>query len=83
MLVLARRINQSIMIGEDVEIVIVDIKGDQVKLGIKAPRTVSVQRTEILQEIQEENRNAVNTTINPQTLGQLGTLFKKTPNSDS
>ena len=81
MLVLTRRINQSIMIGEDVEIVIVDIKGDQVKLGIKAPRTVSVQRTEILQEIQEENRNAVNTTISPKTLGQLDTLFKKNPNS--
>lgn len=77
MLVLARRLNQSIMIGEDVEIVIVDIKGDQVKLGIKAPRNVSIQRAEILQEIQEENRNAVNSTINPQTLDKLGDIFKK------
>jgi len=76
MLVLARRINQSIMIGDDVEIVIVDIKGDQVKLGIKAPRTVSIQRAEILQEIQEENRNALNSNINPQTLDKLGDLFK-------
>ena len=77
MLVLTRRINQSIMIGEDVEIVIVDIKGDQVKIGIKAPRTVTIQRTEILQEIQEENRNAVNTNVTPQTLDKLGSLFKK------
>lgn len=77
MLVLTRRINQSIMIGDDVEIVIVDTKGDQVKIGIKAPRNVTIQRTEILQEIQEENRNAVNTIVTPQTLDQLGSLFKK------
>ncbi|MBP8986741.1 MAG: carbon storage regulator CsrA, partial [Spirochaetes bacterium] len=47
MLVLARKINESIMIGDDVEIVIIDIKGDQVKLGIKAPKTISVHRKEI------------------------------------
>jgi len=44
MLVLARKINESIMIGDDVEIVIIDIKGDQVKLGIKAPKTISGHR---------------------------------------
>ena len=58
MLVLARRINESIMIGEDVEIVVVDIKGDQIKLGIRAPRNVSVHRTEVFKEIQEQNRQA-------------------------
>ena len=58
MLVLARRINQSIMIGDDVEIVVVDIKGDQIKLGIKAPRNVSVHRSEVYNDIQEQNRQA-------------------------
>jgi len=46
-LVLARRLNQSIIIGNDIEVVIVDIKGDQVKIGIKAPKNVSVHRAEI------------------------------------
>jgi len=59
MLVLARKINESIMIGDDVEIVIIDIKGDQVKLGIKAPKTISVHRKEIYDEIQKENIAAI------------------------
>jgi len=58
MLILARRINESIMIGDQVEISVVDIKGDQVKLGISAPRAVPVFRREIYQAIQEENRRA-------------------------
>lgn len=77
MLVLARRINQSIMIGDDVEIVLVDIKGDQVKIGIKAPKNVSVHRTEVYQEIQEENKIAAQTEILPQDLKKLGDKFKK------
>ncbi len=47
MLVLARRLNESIMIGDEIEVVVIDIKGDQVKLGIKAPRKVTVHRKEI------------------------------------
>lgn len=58
MLILARKINESIMIGDDIEIVVVDIKGDQVKLGIRAPKKVSVHRTEVYREIQEQNRRA-------------------------
>jgi carbon storage regulator len=77
MLVLARRINQSIMIGDDVEIVIVDIKGDQVKIGVKAPKYVSVHRTEVYQEIQAENKQAAQTEILPQQLKELGDKFKK------
>ena len=55
MLVLARRLNESIMIGDEIEVVVIDIKGDQVKLGIKAPRKVTVHRKEIYQEIKQEN----------------------------
>ena len=58
MLILARRIGESIMIGDQVEISVVDIKGDQVKLGIKAPAQVKVYRSEVYAAIQEENRAA-------------------------
>jgi len=78
-LVLARRLNQSIIIGNDIEIVIVDIKGDQVKIGIKAPKTVSVHRAEIHQEIQDENIQAKNIQIKPEDLGKLSDILKKKP----
>ncbi|MBK8396531.1 MAG: carbon storage regulator CsrA [Leptospiraceae bacterium] len=79
MLVLARRLNQSIIIGNDIEIVIVDIKGDQVKIGIKAPKTVSVHRAEIHQEIQDENIQAKNVQIKPEDLGKISDILKKKP----
>lgn len=55
MLVLARHLNESIMIGEDIEIIVVAVQHDQVKLGIKAPRSVAVHRKEVFEEIQREN----------------------------
>lgn len=58
MLVLTRKINQSIIIGDDVEITIVDVQGEQVRIGISAPKSVSVYRKEIYLEIQEENKIA-------------------------
>jgi carbon storage regulator len=58
MLILARRIGESIVIGDQVEVSVVDIKGDQVKLGINAPRAVPVFRLEVYRAIQEENRRA-------------------------
>jgi carbon storage regulator len=58
MLVLSRKINQSIMIGDDVRIVVVAVDRDQVKLGIEAPREVPVHRSEIYEEIQRANRAA-------------------------
>jgi len=58
MLVLSRKTNESIIIGENIEILIVDIKGDQVKLGINAPKDVSLYRGEIYDEIQKENKAA-------------------------
>ena len=54
MLVLSRNKDESIMIGDDVEITIVDVRGDKVRLGINAPRSVSVHRKEIYLKIQEE-----------------------------
>jgi carbon storage regulator len=58
MLILARRIGESIMIGDQVEISVVDIKGDQVKLGIKAPPQIKVYRREVYAAFQAENRAA-------------------------
>lgn len=54
MLVLTRKSNQSIMIGDDVEITVLSIMGEKVRIGISAPREIPVFRTEIYVEIQEE-----------------------------
>ncbi len=77
MLVLARRLNESIMIGDDIEIVIIDIKGDQVKLGIKAPKNITVHRKEIYQEIKLENIAANKSQFKPGDLRELSEFFVK------
>ena len=59
MLILTRKLNESIMIGDQIEISIVDIRGDQVKIGIKAPRNIKVYRQEVYRAIQKENIEAV------------------------
>jgi carbon storage regulator len=61
MLILSRKIDESIVIGENIEVSIVDIKGDQVKLGIKAPKDVKVYRQEVFTAIQNENKAAAQT----------------------
>ncbi len=58
MLILARRLNEKIIIGDDIKVSVVDIRGDQVKLGIEAPRSVKVYRQEVYEAIQAENREA-------------------------
>lgn len=59
MLALSRKENESIMIGNEIEITVLEIKGDQVKIGIKAPKNVSIYREEIYQQIQQANKEAV------------------------
>ena len=58
MLVLTRQRDQTIMIGDDVEVTVVDVRGDKVRLGITAPRHISVHRKEVYDHIREENRAA-------------------------
>jgi carbon storage regulator len=58
MLVLSRKLNQAIMIGDNVRIVVVSVDRDQVKLGIDAPREIPVHRSEVFDEIQRANREA-------------------------
>lgn len=60
MLILSRKKDESIIIGDNIEISIVDIKGDHVKLGIKAPKEVKVYRQEVYEAILHENEAAVN-----------------------
>jgi len=57
-LILSRRLNEKIVIGDDIVISVVEVRGDQVKLGIEAPRNVKVFREEVFVAIQEENRRA-------------------------
>jgi carbon storage regulator len=58
MLILSRRVNEKIVIGDDIVVSVVEVRGDQVKLGIEAPRNVKVYRQEVFDAIQEENRRA-------------------------
>jgi carbon storage regulator len=74
MLALSRRINESIMLGKDIEITILEIKGDQVKIGVVAPRSVPVYRKEIFLQIEEENRKAVALEQTKETIEKLLTF---------
>lgn len=58
MLVLTRKKGQSLIIGNDIEVTIIDIQGDQVRIGINAPKSVIVHRKEIYEEIRNENVSA-------------------------
>ena len=59
MLALSRKQGESIMVGSDIEITVLEVKGDQVKIGISAPKSVPVYRKEIYTQIQEANRESV------------------------
>lgn len=60
MLVLSRQRDETIMIGDEIEITIVDIRGDKVRVGINAPTHIPVHRKEVYDAIKEENRRAAN-----------------------
>jgi len=58
MLVLTRRIGESVLIGDDVEVTILDIKGDAIRIGIQAPRETRIQRSEIVEAVAASNAEA-------------------------
>lgn len=69
MLVLSRKAGETIYIGEDIEIVISEVKGEQVKIGIRAPRNIDIIRGELRQDVSASNTEAVITSLD---------IFKKT-----
>jgi carbon storage regulator len=79
MLVLTRKLNESIMIGDAVEVTVVEVKGEQVKLGIRAPRDVKVHRKEIFEAIQRENVDASKLAVDRigDSVARIGGIFKK------
>lgn len=82
-LVLARKPNQSIMVGDHIEIKIIEIKNDQVKIGIEAPKSVVIHRKEIYEEIKEANLQSA---VNPSAIEKVKTVgiqIKSNTNSSS
>lgn len=61
MLVLTRRTNETLIIGDDIKITVLGVKGNQVRFGIDAPKEVSVHREEVYNRIQKEKEDAKNT----------------------
>ena len=64
MLVLGRKKGETIIINDDIEITVTSIEGDMVRLGINAPKQVTIHRKEVYLEIQEENKQAISNVIN-------------------
>ena len=76
MLILSRKTNEKIMIGDDISISIIEIRGDQVRIGVDAPKTVKVFRQEVFDAIKAENRAAAESAA---TLPSLGIDAKREP----
>ena len=75
MLILTRKSGESITIGDDVKVMVVEVKGKQVRIGIDAPRSYTIHREEVYISIQEENRRAAKES--PISLAGLKHLFGK------
>lgn len=78
MLILSRKIDEKICIGKDILLTVIEIKGDQVKIGVDAPRTVKVFRQEVYTAIQKENKIAAATSRLPkQSLDTIEKMLYK------
>ena len=75
MLILTRKLGESITIGDDVKVTVIEVKGKQVRIGIDAPRSYTIHREEVYISIQEENRRAAKES--PLSLAGLKHLFGK------
>lgn len=75
MLVLTRRMDESIVIGDDIRVKVVAIKGDHVRLGVEAPKATPIHREEVYEEIQKENRAAAASPLDAGQLDAAGDLL--------
>lgn len=75
MLVLGRRPGENIRIGDDIKVIVLEVRGGQIKLGIEAPLSVQVHREEIYERIQRQNRRAAGTT--PVDLQEAARLLRQ------
>jgi len=71
MLVLSRQRDETIMIGDDIEVTVVDIRGDKVRLGISAPKEIAVHRKEVYEAIKRENREAAQVKLKPEDVASF------------
>ena len=74
MLALSRKPGESVVIGNDIEITILEVTGEQVKVGIKAPQSVAIYRKELFEQIQESNREA--SKISEDVMKNLNKIFE-------
>ena len=81
MLVLSRQRDETIMIGDDVEITVVDIRGDKVRLGISAPRRIKVHRKEVYEAIKRESQDAAN--LSPKDMVDVVDREVNSPDTES
>jgi carbon storage regulator len=77
MLVLTRKRNQSIIVNDNIELTIIDIQGDQVRVGINAPKDVKVFRKEVYVEMTQENKEASNVTMDALSLLKKAIIKQK------
>ena len=83
MLVLTRRAGESIVIGDEVRVVVLEVRGDTVRLGIEAPRSVQVHRAEVYAEVQAANAAAVNPGADLESVtGRLQRIARPRPPRD-
>jgi carbon storage regulator len=75
MLVLSRRLGESIVIGDDVVVTVLEVRGDVVRVGVDAPRSVQVRRQELLEELAETNKSAASP--DPKSVADLSKLARR------